>query len=303
MSQAKNILVTHAAEGVGPLTVSALAHGGHTVHAALDYSRGRDRACARRLQAQAHEQGIDIRTLDFRPQSSEKVSMAVEQIVRAHGDLDVLVHGGVPAMVGPTEGFKSEQVSSALDRYLTGAQRSMRAILPHMRQHRSGLIVWIVSTAAGGGAAPHLGWYCAIQSGLEALAVQYARELRASGIESAIVMPGMFGTLSSPFQHPEAPGDESACKPYEQRLGKGFRQRLKNAAGGLKHREEIPGAAAGAVAMIVETPAGERPFRTIVDPVHDGADVVFPVLDRVRAEMMRELGFGELLRKVLSPAA
>ncbi|RZT29097.1 SDR family NAD(P)-dependent oxidoreductase [Cupriavidus agavae] len=289
------ILVTHAAEGVGPITVTALAHGGHTVYAALNCRRWRDRAQAQRLRDSAIEHGLDIRIVDMKPESSDSVSKAVGEIVHTSGQIDILVQGGVPSMVGPTEAFAPEQASKTLGRYLVGAQRTLRAVLPHMREAHAGLIIWVLGTAAGGGTAPYLGWYCAIQSGLEALAVQYARDLVPFGIESALVMSGMFGTLSSPFQRPELPADQTTSAAYSRRLGLQFQQRIQNAADELSCAEEIPGATAGAVAMIVETPAGQRPFRTIVDPVKDGADVVFLVLDRVRAEMMRRLGCGDLL--------
>jgi hypothetical protein len=57
-----------------------------------------------------------------------------------------------------------------------------------------------------------------------------------------------------------------------------------------------PGAVAGAIAVIVDTRFGERPFRVHVDPSNDGAAVAFAVIDRVREEMLRRVGFGDLLK-------
>ena len=46
---------------------------------------------------------------------------------------------------------------------------------------------------------------------------------------------------------------------------------------------------------IVNAPRGKRPFRVGIDATNDGSMVVNPVLDRVRAEMLRRLGMGDLL--------
>jgi hypothetical protein len=42
-------------------------------------------------------------------------------------------------------------------------------------------------------------------------------------------------------------------------------------------------------------PFGNRPFRITIDPESDGSEVVSMVMDRVRAEMIRRLGFEDLL--------
>ncbi len=46
---------------------------------------------------------------------------------------------------------------------------------------------------------------------------------------------------------------------------------------------------------VVDTPFGKRSFRVHIDPTQDGAEVVNAVGDRVRAEMLRRIGLGDLL--------
>ena len=55
-----------------------------------------------------------------------------------------------------------------------------------------------------------------------------------------------------------------------------------------------PGQVAGAIACVVDTPFGERPFRVHVDPSDDGAAVAFAVIDRIRNEMLNRVGFSDL---------
>jgi hypothetical protein len=53
---------------------------------------------------------------------------------------------------------------------------------------------------------------------------------------------------------------------------------------------------ADAIARVVDTPFGQRPFRVHIDPAQDGADVGFTVLDRLRAEMLQRVGLADLLK-------
>jgi hypothetical protein len=57
---------------------------------------------------------------------------------------------------------------------------------------------------------------------------------------------------------------------------------------------------ANAIVKVVDMPFGKRPFRVHVDPANDGAEVVNGV--RVRAELLRNMGLGDLLRPSLTPA-
>jgi hypothetical protein len=52
---------------------------------------------------------------------------------------------------------------------------------------------------------------------------------------------------------------------------------------------------ANAIVKVVETPFGKRPFRVHVDPASDGAEVVNGVADRVKTELLRNMGLGDLL--------
>jgi hypothetical protein len=47
---------------------------------------------------------------------------------------------------------------------------------------------------------------------------------------------------------------------------------------------------------IVNTPFGKRPFRVVIDPASDGAAVSYTVIDRIREEFLRRIGFTDLLR-------
>ena len=56
-----------------------------------------------------------------------------------------------------------------------------------------------------------------------------------------------------------------------------------------------PGEVARQIVRVVAMPFGKRPFRVHIDPAQDGAEVVNAVADRMRREMLRDIGLGDLL--------
>ena len=60
---------------------------------------------------------------------------------------------------------------------------------------------------------------------------------------------------------------------------------------------------AKAIVKIVDMPFDTRPFRMHIDPAEDGAEIVNGVAERVRAELLRNMGLGDLLKPVGQPAA
>jgi hypothetical protein len=53
------------------------------------------------------------------------------------------------------------------------------------------------------------------------------------------------------------------------------------------------------IARVVDLPVGERPMRTVVDPIDDGSGAVIDVMVERRTEFMGRLG----LEQMLHPAA
>ena len=67
----------------------------------------------------------------------------------------------------------------------------------------------------------------------------------------------------------------------------------------LTPEDADPSEVARAIVRIIDTPAGQRPFRVHVDPSNDGAEIVNGVADRVRAELVRRIGLEDLLHPKL----
>ena len=289
----KIILVTGSSSGFGRLTAEALGRAGHTVYASMRDAAGRNAGNAAELAAIA---GSDIRPIELDIQSEPSVNAAVEKIISASGQIDVVVHNPGHMMFGPAEAFTPEQFAQQYDVNVLGTQRVNRAVLPHMRARREGLLIWVSSSSSAGGTPPYLSPYFAAKAGMDSLAVLYARELARWGIETTIVVPGAFTKGTNHFAHSGRPADEARVAEYEAGPYAGFGEQVQKAFAAIVPDDADPAPVAEKIAEVVDMAFGERPFRVHYDPTQDGADVGFTVLDRLRAEMLHRVGLSDLLK-------
>jgi NAD(P)-dependent dehydrogenase (short-subunit alcohol dehydrogenase family) len=242
-------------------------------------------------------EGSDIRPLELDVQSQDSADSAVARILAESGHIDVVVHNAGHMVFGPAEAFTPEQLAEQYDVNVLGTQRLNRAVLPSMRARRQGLLLWVSSSSCAGGTPPYLGPYFAAKAAMDSLAVQYARELARWGIETSIVVPGAFTRGTNHFAHAGSPADAARLAEYEE-AGPyaGFASEIRDAFAAIVPEDADPSGVADRIVGIVAAPPGKRPFRVHYDPAEDGADVGFAVLDRLRAEMLHRVGFGDLLR-------
>lgn len=293
MSNSKIILITGASSGFGRLTAEALARAGHIVYASMRDVAGRN---ARNAAELAAIPGSDLRPIELDVQSEASTEAAVAKIIAESGRIDVLVHNAGHMMFGPAESFTPEQFAQQYDVNVLGTQRVNRAALPHMRAAKQGLLVWVSSSSSAGGTPPYLSPYFAAKAAMDALAVQYARELSRWGIETSIVVPGAFTKGTNHFAHSGSPADTARLAEYEAGPYKDFGAIIQKAFGEIVPEDADPAGVADEIVDLVGMEFGTRPFRLHYDPSQDGADVTFGVMDRVRAEMLHRVGMSDLLK-------
>jgi NAD(P)-dependent dehydrogenase (short-subunit alcohol dehydrogenase family) len=173
----KIILITGASSGFGRLTAEALAKAGNTVYASMRDIAGRNAKNAAEMAETSKRDGVDLRAIELDVQSEPSIDMAVKKIMADSGKIDVLVHNAGHMMFGPAEAFLPEQFAVQYDVNVLGTQRVNRAVLPHMRAAKQGLLLWISSSSSAGGTPPYLAPYFAAKAAMDSLAVLYAREL------------------------------------------------------------------------------------------------------------------------------
>ena len=291
----KIIIITGASSGFGALTARALAKAGHTVYASMRETKGRNLPQVEEAKKFAKDNDVDLRAIELDVSSQESCDAAIQEIITKNGRLDVVIHNAGHMVFGPAEAFTPEQLAELYDVNVLSTQRVNRAALPQLRKQRRGLVVWVSSSSSAGGTPPYLAPYFAAKAGMDALAVVYARELTRWGIETSIIVPGAFTAGTNHFAHAGSPADKGRVAEYEAGPYAGFADQVREGFASIVPADADVAEVADAIVKVVDTPFGKRPFRVHIDPTQDGAEVVNAVLDRVRAELLRRIGLGDLL--------
>jgi NAD(P)-dependent dehydrogenase (short-subunit alcohol dehydrogenase family) len=288
------VVVTGASSGFGRLTAESLARAGHTVVAGMRATTTRNAEGAEALRALADREGLAIEPVELDVQSQGSVDAAIDAVLGAHGRIDAVVQNAGHMVLGPAEAFTPEQLAELYDVNVVGTQRVNRAVLPHMRGRRSGLLVWVGSSSTRGGHPPFLAPYFAAKAGMDALAESYAAELIRFGIDTTIVVPGAFTSGTNHFAHAGGPADGERDAAYDPEYGATRTDLLERLAAIVPPDADVQ-SVADEIGRVVDLPVGTRPFRTHVDPSRDGSEVVSAVADRIRAEFFHRVGIADLL--------
>ena len=139
----------------------------------------------------AHADLIDPIALDVTDPAA--VGPAVDGAIARHGRIDVLVNNAGRTQVGAVEETTDRELRDLFDLHLFGPFGLTRAVLPHMRERRSGAIV-MMSSVGGQVVMPGFGAYCATKFALEAVTEALAAEVAPFGIRVLAVEPGAFRT-------------------------------------------------------------------------------------------------------------
>lgn len=287
------ILVTGASSGIGRLSAHALAAAGHTVYASMRGVEGKNAARAREMRDWSFSNGLDLRIVELDVLSQASADAAVATIVREQQRLDVVMHNAGHLVIGPTEAFSPEEMMAAYNTNVLGAQRVNRAALPQLREQQGGLLLWISSSTTRGGFPPFLGPYAAAKAAMDSIAISMSWELARFGIETSIVVPGAFTSGTDHFPNAGKPADTATADAYARYAG--LMDQIGARLAALMPPEADPQAVADAVVRVVGLPHGQRPFRTVVDFLDDGAAAVTEVAEQVRKTFARRIGIDDLL--------
>lgn len=183
-------LVTGASSGFGMHASSALVKAGFTVIASMrDVSkRGPLDKIAKMHIATEH---MEVISLDVT--SPQQIEECIREIVTRHGQIDLLVNNAGYACGGFTEELPSEEWRKQFDVNVFGLIDVTRAVLPHMRERRSGRIINI-SSISGRFGFPGLGPYAASKHAVEGFSESLRLELLPFGIHVTLIEPGSYRT-------------------------------------------------------------------------------------------------------------
>ena len=175
--EGKTAIITGAASprGIGKATAQLFAEHGARV-AIVDLAAADPQAAAADIGREHRGYACDVR-------DKAGCAATVRQIIGDLGQVDVLVNNAAISRANPIMEISPEDYDEVMDVNLRGTLYMSQALIPHLRERRSGAIVCLASVAAqrGGGlfGGPH---YAASKGGVLALAKSMARELAPDGI-------------------------------------------------------------------------------------------------------------------------
>jgi NAD(P)-dependent dehydrogenase (short-subunit alcohol dehydrogenase family) len=247
-----NWLITGVSSGFGlEIALAALARG-DTVVGTLR-QRAQADSFEKRAPGHSHAVVLDVtRSADIGP--------AVQQAVEHAGRIDVLVNNAGYGLFGAVEEVSDAEAREVMETNFFGALAVTRALLPQLREQRSGHIFNITSVAGAIG-FPGCGLYAASKFALEGASEALAAELAPFNVRVTIVEPGGFrtnfsgGSLRQAGQVITAYADTPSAK-------------VRSGIG--RHRGQEPGdPAKAAQAIITALESPQAPLRLVL-----GADGV-----------------------------
>lgn len=257
-----NILITGTSSGFGKLFVVGLAEAGHHVYATMRNVAGKNAAVAAEL---AKLDNVDVLELDVtKPDTIENAVAAVQK----NGDsIDVVINNAGGGGLGVTESYSLEEVRWQYEVNVFGVFNVLKSVLPAMRTQKSGLII-NVSSIMGRFTIPTSGMYSSSKYALESMSEALRYELKPFGIDVAVLQPGAFPTTDfGKNMGGFSPKDSDTAAQYGDlaKLPENFGKMLMDMVESGNFND--PQLVTDAVKNLIETPAGERPFRVVVDPM------------------------------------
>jgi NAD(P)-dependent dehydrogenase (short-subunit alcohol dehydrogenase family) len=219
----KSAVITGTSTGIGLATSLHLARNGYRVYAGL-----RNVAKADALNAACEAQSIPVEVVQLDVCDPDSVARAFAK-VQASGPVDVLVNNAGIGGASPLELTPEAEHRQMFETNYFGAVRCIQAVLPSMRERRTGCIVNI-SSAVGLRATPNQIAYSASKWALECLGEALAHELYRFGVRVVNIEPGVI--MTNIFENSSEQTRYDKTSPYQsimRRNGKMFAAGFKRA--------------------------------------------------------------------------
>ncbi len=213
------VLITGSSSGIGFATALAFGRAGHKVAATM-----RSPNAAPDLANIAAREHLAISVFKMDVDSDASVSEGIGRVVKEAGAIDVLVNNAGIERTGSVEEIPLSEFRAVMETNYFGAIRCIQAVLPAMRQRRSGCIINVASIAGRFANSPFAP-YTASKFALEALSESLAQEVKPFNIHVAIVEPGIIDT---PMSRHVGVAQDLSPYPQQRRTAALFAAALKN---------------------------------------------------------------------------
>lgn len=150
MSQHKTIIITGTSTGIGFALAEYFGKKGHTVYGLS------------RKNVDSHY----FKTIPTDITDNLQVQAAISEILKTEKRIDVLINNAGMGMVGAVEDSGKNEILQLFNLNLVGSVQMMSAVLPQMREQKTGKIINISSIGSEMG-LPFRGFYSASKSALD----------------------------------------------------------------------------------------------------------------------------------------
>lgn len=211
----KVAIVTGSSSGIGFETALALAREGYYTYATM-----RDIKKGNKILDIAKKENLQVRVVELDVNNDNTIKKAVEVILGEKKRIDVLVNNAGYFLVGCLEDLTIPDLKDQFETNFFGVVRTIQAVLPTMRNQKSGTIV-NVSSVAGRIGFPVTPGYISSKFALEGLSESMRYELFPFGIKTIIIEPGVIKTnLFTTLK--KATRSDSAYKEITEKVMKGL---------------------------------------------------------------------------------
>ena len=184
----KTCIVTGANSGIGRSTAITLAKNDYTVFATMrSLERGE------KLREIAQELNLTIKAVELDVSDTDSVNQGINEILNQTDQIDILINNAGVGSNAVIEDVDIESDKSVFETNFWGVVRCIQAVLPTMRQQKSGHIIQ-VSSIAGRVGLPAQPIYSASKWALEGLSENLAHDLSSFGVRVSIIEPGVTRT-------------------------------------------------------------------------------------------------------------
>jgi NAD(P)-dependent dehydrogenase (short-subunit alcohol dehydrogenase family) len=257
--------ITGASRGLGRAVAMAALDRGDRVVATARFTAT--------LAPLVEHGGENLLALPLDVTDPDQIEETVAEAVERFGPIDVLANNAGGGYFAALEESDEAEARKLLDVNVFGLAAVTVAVLPGMRERRSGRILNL-SSAGGIRAFPAVAWYNASKFAVEALSESLAQEVEPLGIKVVIVEPSGIATDWAGSSAVEVPADREIAD-YDQTAG-AIRRMVRAEAG---QEPGVPARVAEAMVDVAHDP--DPPLRLpLGNFAYDGIFEKFAAVER-----------------------
>jgi len=211
----KTVLITGISSGFGKAIAEQLSASGYNVYG---FSR-----------KQKEDLTGKIKVLQADVTDVSSIKKGIDTLIAQEGKLDILINNAGMGISGSIEDSSKEAIRLQMETNFMGYVNMIQAVLPAMRNQKSGTIVNI-SSIGGLMGLPYQGFYAASKFAVEGLSESLRMELKPFKIKIVVIQPGDFLTSFTANRQPE----KSSTGAYQEQFDKTLAMIEKDEKGGLK---------------------------------------------------------------------